>query len=224
MTREEAINEIKSWAIPSEKGREVLKTLIPELAESEDERIRRTLVEYFGPKVQIDFVRGIPIQKIRNWLGKQKEQIPYTDFVIKPHKGDDNNPYDMGVSEAQEYAIKRGFGVPFNDGEVYVDERHLTQTIGNILRWADEHPKEQKPIPANLVGLEEAAKDYAILPMDVGDGLVCIDRKKERAFIAGAEWGIKSQEKKIADAYEKGKQEGIRIVRSWESSPGQCGY
>ena len=75
---------------------------------------------------------------------EQKEQIPYIDFVIKPHKGDDNNPYDMRVSEAQEYAIKRGFGVPFNDGEVYVDERHMTQTIGNILRWADEHPKEQK--------------------------------------------------------------------------------
>lgn len=75
---------------------------------------------------------------------KQKEQIPYTDFVIKPHKGDDNNPYDMSASEAQEYAIKRGFDVPFNDGEVYVDERHLTQTVGNILRWADEHPKEQK--------------------------------------------------------------------------------
>ena len=76
---------------------------------------------------------------------EQKEQIPYIDFVIKPHKGDDNNPYDMRVYEAQEYAIKRGFGIPFNDGEVYVDERHITQTIGNILRWADEHPKEPKP-------------------------------------------------------------------------------
>lgn len=43
-------------------------------------------------------------------------------------------------------------------------------------------------------------------------------------IIAGAKWGIKSQEKKIADAYEKGKQEGIRVVRSWESSPGQGGY
>lgn len=75
----------------------------------------------------------------------QKEQIPYIDFVIKPHKGDDGNPYDMGVSEAQEYAIKRGFGIPFNDGEVFVDERYITQTIGNILRWADEHPKEQTP-------------------------------------------------------------------------------
>lgn len=45
MTREEAINEIKSWAIPSEKGREVLETLIPELAESEDEKIRKQLID-----------------------------------------------------------------------------------------------------------------------------------------------------------------------------------
>ena len=64
---------------------------------------------------------------------------------IKPHRGDANNPYDMGVSEAQDYAINRGFGIPFNDGEVFVDSRYITQTVGNILRWADEHPKEQKP-------------------------------------------------------------------------------
>ena len=81
---------------------------------------------------------------------KQKEQIPYTDFVIKPHKDDDNNPYNMQASEALEYAIKRGFGIPFNDGEVYVDVRHMTQTIGNIIRWADEHPKEQKPVERSL--------------------------------------------------------------------------
>ena len=32
---------------------------------------------------------------------KQKEKetiVPYIDFVIKPHNGDDNNPYDMRVS------------------------------------------------------------------------------------------------------------------------------
>ena len=64
-------------AIEKEYPNDYLKdyeTIFPELAESEDERIRRTLVEYFGPKVQLDFVRGIPIQKIRDWLEKQKEQ------------------------------------------------------------------------------------------------------------------------------------------------------
>lgn len=53
---------------------DMLELIFPELRESEDERIRRTLVEYFGPKVQLDFVRGIPIQKIRDWLEKQKDQ------------------------------------------------------------------------------------------------------------------------------------------------------
>jgi hypothetical protein len=76
------------------------------------------------------------------YLERQKEQKPK---LPKPHKGDDTNPYDMGVSEAQDYAINRGFDIPLNDGEVFVDERYITQTIGNILRWADEHPKEQKP-------------------------------------------------------------------------------
>ena len=121
----------------------------PELreSESEDERIRRELVAFFK-KIRDSlcglYWNGLEVDGIIAYLEKQKEQIPYIDFVIKPHKGDDNNPYDMRVSEAQEYAIKRGFDIPFNDGEVYVDERHLTQTIGNILRWADEHPKEQK--------------------------------------------------------------------------------
>lgn len=86
---------------------------------------------------------GLTLKDCLTWLGEQKEQKPE---LPKLHKGDDNNPYDMRVSEAQEYAINRGFGIPYNDGEVYVDERHMTQTIGNILRWADEHPKEQKPV------------------------------------------------------------------------------
>ncbi len=68
------------------RGREIMEQEFPELRESEDERIRRTLVEYFGPKAQLDFVRGVPIQKIRDWLEKQKDQNgedeECTDFTI----------------------------------------------------------------------------------------------------------------------------------------------
>ena len=141
MTREEAISIVRNiYQTDSEK--EALGTLIPELKESEDERIRNEILVYIGAK------KDIGLETHNRWcsyLEKQKEEIPYTDFVIKPHKGDDNNPYDMRASEAQEYAVNRGFGIPFIDGEVYVDERHMIQTIGNIIRWADEHPKEQKP-------------------------------------------------------------------------------
>lgn len=243
MTREKAIKIIKEFINGTclhLVDQEALETLIPELKESEDERIIRAIIDaLYSHTNSINLLssRGYQMGDIEAWLEKQKEQdneegdftiyhpqkngegkyecIPFSfygsltsfsndkdlvDFLNesfydkeeckrwcevenkpelpeckhkirkdsifdylcesssdekqkeqkpelpKPHKGDDTNPYDMSVSEAQEYAIKRGFGIPYNDGEVYVDERHMTQTIGNILRWADEHPKEQKPI------------------------------------------------------------------------------
>ena len=73
MTREEAINEIKSWAIPSKKGREVLETLIPELCESEDERIRKWIKKEIENKYVVE---GIVNNKLADeafgWLEKQK--------------------------------------------------------------------------------------------------------------------------------------------------------
>ena len=78
MTREEAIRRIKAWNLDSD-DMEVLSVVIPELQESEDEKIRRTLVEYFGPMAQLDLVRGVPIQKIRDWLEKQKESLHVSD-------------------------------------------------------------------------------------------------------------------------------------------------
>lgn len=52
--------------------------------------------------------------------------------------------------------------------------------------------------------LEKAARNYAILPMDVGEGKVCIDRKQEAAFKAGAEW-MREQ----GDTYEAEVIEGV---------------
>ena len=45
MTREEAIRILASSCIPGSKQTEALETLIPELRESEDERIRKQLIE-----------------------------------------------------------------------------------------------------------------------------------------------------------------------------------
>ena len=71
--------DCKRWIAYLEKQKESLhiSETCKENADSftdEDERTRRTLVEYFGLGVQLDFVRGVPIQKIRAWLEKQKEQ------------------------------------------------------------------------------------------------------------------------------------------------------
>ena len=52
----------------------------------------------------------------------------------------DETIYDMSFEEAQDYINKRGFDIPWNDGDVMVDERKLTQTVANVLKWADMHP------------------------------------------------------------------------------------
>jgi len=201
MTREEAINEVKK-AMPTfwKETKEAIETLVPELSKSEDEKIRNEINNLYSEidtcisellKSRTDKdskaegnalfkMEGLMVATlqdlscIENYLKKQNEQKPE---LPKPHKGDDCNPYDMGVSEAQEYAINRGFGIPFNNGEVYVNERYLTQTIGNILRWADEHPKEQKsvewkPTEEQMKALESAELLYA-------HGL----ERRDRAFV-----------------------------------------
>lgn len=50
--------------------------------------------------------------------------------------------YDMTFSEAQEYCSKRGIDTPWNDGEIGIGrDRGIIQTVGNVLKWADAHPK-----------------------------------------------------------------------------------
>lgn len=73
MTREEAIKE--AYGIPVTKAQhEALQFLIPELAESEDERIRKELLEYLTVTRQQDFVAHPERQRWIIYLEKQKEQ------------------------------------------------------------------------------------------------------------------------------------------------------
>ena len=46
--------------------------------------------------------------------------------------------YNMSFEEAQEYASNRGIDIPWNDGDIFIDEREITRTVGNVLRWADD--------------------------------------------------------------------------------------
>lgn len=46
----------------------------------------------------------------------------------------------MNFEDSQDYIQKRGLDVPWNDCDVFIDERAITRTVGNVLLWADEHP------------------------------------------------------------------------------------
>ena len=53
--------------------------------------------------------------------------------------------YNMTFEDAQAYCSKRGIDIPWNDGDIFIDERDITRTVGNVLKWADEHPKVELP-------------------------------------------------------------------------------
>ena len=50
------------------------------------------------------------------------------------------NNYNMTFEESQDYISRRGFDIPWNDCDVFVDEREITRTVANVLKWADENP------------------------------------------------------------------------------------
>ena len=95
MTREEAIRRIKAWNLDSD-DMEVLAVIIPELAESEDERIRKELIEAFEVYDIESSWNLIPVKHILAWLEKQKG--PKQECGVKGMKG----PQEIGCWRQKE--------------------------------------------------------------------------------------------------------------------------
>lgn len=72
MTREEAIKVVRN-IYQTDAEKEALETLIPELRESEDERIRKVLINYFKGSVGLGVaLNGVSVKDIVAYLEKQK--------------------------------------------------------------------------------------------------------------------------------------------------------
>ena len=156
MTREEAINEIKSWAIPSKKGREVLETLIPELRESEDEKIRKEIIEYLGlvGKGDSDYAQPM-IDRWIAYLEKLKKLFEsgrglyYYDGEKTTYCGypaTEENPYDFAMSqqEKQKEPIDPFDTKLFQDGvkEGIRLEREEMKKGQKPAEWSEEYREE----------------------------------------------------------------------------------
>ena len=102
--------------------------------------------------------------------------------------------YNMTFEESQEYISKRGFDIAWNDCDVFIDVRHITQAIGNILKWADEHPKEESVSE----DLDEAAKADAMIERP-DDTEVGYDLNRYGGFISGAQWREEQMMAKAVD-------------------------
>ena len=100
-------------------------------------------VFYPATKEQSNILFAKMEEKGYEWDSNKKELVgQMTDEKHKQYmlEHQDETIYDMSFEEAQDYISKRGFDIPWNDGDVMVDERKLTQTVANVLKWADRHP------------------------------------------------------------------------------------
>lgn len=102
-----------------------------------------------------------------------REQIEKRAVAIK-----DSQNYHMSFEDAQDYISKCGFDIPWNDGDVFVDDREITRTIGNVLKW------RINSVWHDTCDIAEPGNDCLVEYMD-GDGNVCIriDRRSEYEWI-----------------------------------------
>ena len=94
----------------------------------------------------------------------------------------DNN-FNMTFEESQDYISRRGFDIPWNDCDVFVDEREITKTVGNVLKWADENPSSRCYTKQQLrdMGFAFTTNGDIVTPADMGDmaeRFVKYERKK----------------------------------------------
>ena len=87
--------------------------------------------------------------------------------------------YNMTFEEAQEYISKRGFDIPWNDCDVFIDERYITQTVGNVLKWADNNPK-WKPSDEQMKAVKEAACYSSVFSEKTIDNLISLSEQLKK--------------------------------------------
>lgn len=169
MEREEAINLIKQ-VLPclniDEKIREGFVTLIPELKESEDEKVRKALIDGIR---QIRCKNGVTQEQMLAWLEKQKEEEGYEAIPVES-----TLEYKLGFKAGKDSERQKDDNSKTSASE---DERirkelieyltHRTEVTGFIdedkdcKRWIAylEKQKEQKPECDNETEVQKAYRE-----------------------------------------------------------------
>lgn len=110
----EALKDASYWMKEKPECKDLLKGIFPELAESEDERIRKGLIDIFNTALGQDFLQrkaGLNEKEVIAYLEKQKEQKP-ADEQFPPLEGLDaikakyyddgfKNGFDEGVESVK---------------------------------------------------------------------------------------------------------------------------
>ena len=89
------------------------------------------------------------------------EQIERASVTMK-----ESQNYHMSFEDAQDYISKCGFDIPWKDGDVFVDEREITRTVGNVLKWRINsvwHDVREKPNAGEFVLIQLAGSERFLI-------------------------------------------------------------
>jgi len=160
MTRKEAINTVRN-IYQTDKEKEALQILIPELKESEDERVRKALIDALKTSKSVGELKFILPEPTREeciaYLEKMKEENKAIDVVDRIDKYIDENvanAHDMKDSNPDK-KYYRGWDDALGEmarilQDVYSEEKQKEHKKENLRDFIDNFPysdkrKEQKP-------------------------------------------------------------------------------
>ena len=165
MTREEAIDILMSANVWNDEERTAWEVLAPELAESENERIRKAIVGLIEELQRSDkHFAGVELTDMLAYLEKQKENPKSADSIpsdcvsdakceYRWHKVGDSlpdNPREvLCKDEAGNYFIGRYYSGEGWEISNYDDEdkpHHLNPPVSKWIDFPSEKQKDQKPI------------------------------------------------------------------------------
>lgn len=143
MTREEALNKVRQMSLPKETM-EILEALAPELKESEDERIRKNLIELLLDTPAQDIIsHNLELSKVLAYLEKQKEQKhPDGCFTC--------DEYKKGYEEGR----RNGFTAGYNKAMKEVEQKEQKPADNEKVEITDFEQSVYDLCP--VLGIEEA--------------------------------------------------------------------
>jgi len=186
---------------------EALKTLIPELRESEDESIRKKIIRIV--KNETGWQQEFPSQdQCLAWLEKQKEQ-PTNEEMLRTLRAE----YEKGVADTiAKYEQKEQKEIPLmnGDADMYFDDLRMTtkpltsrEWFNEGIKYAQRLQKEQKPeeLATNRSQLAEWSEDIIQKAIkEVGLTQHQINWFKTNVFPPKREWS-EEDKRRIADIF-----------------------
>ena len=229
MTREEAINEIKSWDFLEGKEIEAIHTLIPELKESEDERIRKWLMElvkstdmnHSNMKLSENCKLALVYLEKQKDASKAIEAVDRIDKYIDEHLANahdmkDSNP-DKKYYRGWDDALGKMAGILQDVYSGGKPEESLRDFIDDF-PYSDQ--KEQKHVEVKQNPLIRMMEDKKAITEDIRNGIPTKTIEKERNVkfatpvdVSHAEWSEDKFPKDIEkDAVQFCFDKGINIT------------